>query len=400
MRADIDSLGKGSRLSTPRKILFAAILYFGFLLVIEAGARLVFFVAEDFNPFYLSFGFVPNIEWHSDEYDGYTKFQPRSTYHQKTHGGIIDMQINSDGFRGARDFVKPKPPGTIRIAAMGASSTFGYYDHDDETYPTLLQGILEKSHPNLRIEVMNLGIPHYRLDNILALARAELAGLEPDFVVLYAGYNNAMIHESPEQGHVVFRFKSWLNFHSVAWRTVKPMVRDAYYNVAQLLNRDIGRLPNLHVPVLLSEKDVTKLRTRVSGDFEAQLREFGKVVTDTGAVLVPVTQTYTLRGLGDGMGLDEKWSTYAEEVSHIEEVLERDGAIPAPQSTLLIHRDFMQAMRDLAHDAELPLVDGIAAVDGRRDEVMASYVHLTGEGNELLAKAISNVLVESGAFPP
>ena len=42
--------------------------------------------------------------------------------------------------------------------------------------------------------------------------------------------------------------------------------------------------------------------------------------------------------------------------------------------------------------------DGIAAIDGHRAESMASYVHLTRAGNERLATAIRETLLESGAL--
>ena len=46
---------------------------------------------------------------------------------------------------------------------------------------------------------MNLGIPHFRIQNILAMARAELPALDPDLITLYAGYNNSMVVEDRER---------------------------------------------------------------------------------------------------------------------------------------------------------------------------------------------------------
>ena len=145
-----------------KKLLFFFVIYFLFLLGGEAGARIVFFLKEDLNPYYLTFGFVPDIERHSANFSGYTKFQPSSTYHFKVDRvRTINMQINSDGFRGLYDFVKPKPAGVFRVAALGASSTFGLHDEDNETYPYLLEQQLRSLYPGMRIEVLNLGIPHF-----------------------------------------------------------------------------------------------------------------------------------------------------------------------------------------------------------------------------------------------
>ena len=94
---------------------------------------------EGRNPYYLTFGFVPDTEYHSAELAGYTKYQPRRPLHQKVGDETIEMAINGDGFRGPRDFERPKPAGRFRIAVLGESSTFGYLNRDTETYPVQLE---------------------------------------------------------------------------------------------------------------------------------------------------------------------------------------------------------------------------------------------------------------------
>src|SRR5207245_11079008 len=95
------------------------------LLLFELCARLVFFAKQGFDPYYLTFGFAPDIEWNSNELDGYNKFQPHTTRHMSVPGRIIGMKINGDGFRSPRDFVKHKPAGVVRIAALAPSATCG-----------------------------------------------------------------------------------------------------------------------------------------------------------------------------------------------------------------------------------------------------------------------------------
>src|SRR5574342_364464 len=199
-----------------RSVVFLLIIYTLTLVVFEAGARVFFYVKEGFNPYYLLYGFIADTQWHSREERGYSKFQPNSIYRQKLRDETLEMHINSDGFRGV-DFTKPKPAGTIRVACLGASSTFGYNDPDDATYPYRLEQMLREGLPGQHVEVLNLGIPHLRLSNILALARVELPRLEPHVVVFYEGYNNAILSEDRSQGNLLFKIKDWFNFHSVAW---------------------------------------------------------------------------------------------------------------------------------------------------------------------------------------
>ncbi len=66
--------------------------------------------------------------------------------------------INEQGFRG-RNF-GPKSPGVVRVVTLGASSTFGFYNRDHETYPHQLEQVLNERCDSQHFEVLNLGIPH------------------------------------------------------------------------------------------------------------------------------------------------------------------------------------------------------------------------------------------------
>lgn len=365
------------------------------VLALELGARALYFVKEGLNPYYLTYGFVDDIGTHSTQYDGYTKFPPNSVQHYVlTPTETIEMQINSDGFRNPFEFERPKPPGVFRIVSMGASSTFGYTDRDDETYPVYLAGLLNADGAATRYEVYNLGIPHFRLEEILALARAELAALEPDVVTLYAGYNNSMVFKARSEGSALYRLKDWFYAHSVAWRGIHPMVAEMYYKLTRALNRDIVGVPNLMIPVTVGPDQVEHTRERIRNEFGEELAEFADVVRATGARLVLVTQSYTLHGLQ--FGLQDRWRTYQQEVDYVETQLSKTGEIPAPYSTLLAHRDLMEEFRDWAEHHDAVLVEGISALDPDRSQNMATFVHLSPAGNRRLAAAIHAGLIESG----
>jgi hypothetical protein len=363
---------------------------------LELGARAFYFVKEGFNPYYLTYGVVADIGTHSTEYQGYTKFPANSVQHYVMSATkTIEMQINADGFRNPFDFETPKPAGVTRIVSMGASSTFGYTGQDDETYPVELAAKLNGRAPSgRRFEVFNLGIPHFRIEEIVALARAELAALEPDIVTLYAGYNNSMVYKARTEGSTLYRLKDWIYGHSVAWRGIHPMVAELYYRLTQALNRDVVGVPNLMIPVTIDRSKVDETRQQIRSEFAAQLREFSGIVEAAGARLVLVTQSYTLHGLQ--FGLNDRWRSYAQEVAHVESMLTDTGEIPAPFTTLLAHRDLMTEFETWAAQNQLTLVDGIGALDGDREAMMATFVHLTPAGNERLAAAIHRALIADG----
>ena len=377
-----------------RTAIYAAITFMLVLLLFETVVRVGYFLVDNRNPYYLTFGFVPDLERRSAEFDGYSKFQPNSTYHYRVNEELTyAMTINADGFRSTFDFQRPKPAGTLRIAALGESSTFGLASNDDETYPVLLQQNLRMHTGRENIEVLNLGIPLYRTNNILAMTRAELGALQPDIVTFYAGYNNSAVFRARENAGRAYASKEWLKTHSVMYRAVHPYAVTAYGRLTALVGRDVVGLPHLDLPVELPAARVAELRAAAVAEFTTDLNAVADEVAAMGAELVLVTQSYTLRRLPGGLGLYDRWRSYGEEVAYVDSMLTANGTVPAPYSTLLIHRDLMQAVRDIGQQRGLPVVDGLATLDSDREQVMATYVHLTREGNTRLAAAIEDALV-------
>ncbi|MBM4266394.1 MAG: hypothetical protein FJ144_07275 [Deltaproteobacteria bacterium] len=86
----------------------------------------------------------------------YSKYFPHEAKVGLGPGGErFDVRINNHGFRGG-DFAVAKPPGVIRVVTLGASSTFGYSNRDDETYPHRLEQILNERGGGRRFEVINI----------------------------------------------------------------------------------------------------------------------------------------------------------------------------------------------------------------------------------------------------
>ena len=127
---------------------------------------------------------------------GYFAFYP----HQKL--ALHSARINQAGLRG-EDFSLKKPEGTFRVLCLGGSSTFGFGNKDNETYPFYLRNQLQKIFDK-PVEVINAGIPYANTSNLYALFKKRLLALNPDAIVLYTGYNDAS--DAVHQSH----FISWL----------------------------------------------------------------------------------------------------------------------------------------------------------------------------------------------
>jgi lysophospholipase L1-like esterase len=164
------------------------------------------------------------------------------------HSSRVSMRINSLGFRGA-DFTVAKPPRTIRIAALGASTTFcAEVSSDDAVWPHRLQEALQRSHPDVTIQVINAGVPGYLASDSLKNLQLRVLPLDPDLVIYYEANNDLafdtrtlaraqhLIPESSESG-----WSRMLARHSLLFDLVQKNLR---ISIAQRTNL-VGKLDRL-----------------------------------------------------------------------------------------------------------------------------------------------------------
>jgi len=98
--------------------------------------------------------------------------------------------INSRGFRG-REIPAAKGV-AYRIVALGASTTFGVtLNREDRPWPVQLEQLIqERLRPTRPVQVINAGVPGYRLDQNLYRFPTEILPLKPDLLISYHGINN------------------------------------------------------------------------------------------------------------------------------------------------------------------------------------------------------------------
>ena len=111
-----------------------------------------------------------------------------------TSVGRLPVRINAEGFRDD-SLITPKPAGTVRIFALGASSTYGWGVRQEETYHQVLERMLNDSAraagSRARFEVVNAGVIGYNLWQAERLMRRIAGRYQPDgFIVAYT-FNDA-----------------------------------------------------------------------------------------------------------------------------------------------------------------------------------------------------------------
>ncbi|RMF45369.1 MAG: SGNH/GDSL hydrolase family protein [Planctomycetota bacterium] len=120
--------------------------------------------------------FVPDAE------AGYT-LRPGLRIRSTTY----DISVNSLGLRGPEIRVA-KAPGRVRIAVLGGSAVFGYLVADAEDPCRILERELQGR--GWQVEVINAGVPGYNLTQCRARYESVVAPLQPDIVLIYAGWND------------------------------------------------------------------------------------------------------------------------------------------------------------------------------------------------------------------
>ncbi len=159
-------------LSTRKKILFTVIYIVGLVLFVELTARVTW------NLFDRSWGLiVPQEVMRFDDQLGWSP-QPGAKAYSKATGQTIEYAINEKGLRGGpKEYAKPE--GVFRIVTLGDSHTFGFGVPLAYHYTTLLEGYFKN------LEVINLGVNGYGLDQMLLRLQSEGLKYHPDLVLLY-----------------------------------------------------------------------------------------------------------------------------------------------------------------------------------------------------------------------
>ena len=380
------------QLSWRKRFLYSLIMLAIPLLTLEVGLRALFAYQEGFSVMLYGTQFYhkqmnedPHVGTmnHHEAYWKYFPHQERFTRDRET-GNRIPVTINSHGFRG-KEYTLQKPPHTIRILTLGASSTFGFSNRDDETYPYYMEKMLnERCTRDSHFEVVNFGIPHLKSDQILALLLNEGLPLHPDVVTFYEGVNDCW--DSP-----VRRKKL---------RTELTLFRDRARQIS-FLRRCYTTLRDHSVTILLADGLLRKRDMKFSHDdfvthvegkshyFLKNLSEIANICRRDGILFIVASQQAKSFIVDRD---DIRGVTYAQEGEIVQRKLDEQHHITDRELYFLTHMHLMQAEAEWARANNILSVDIISALDQRRD-VLLSWVHLSRDGNRIVADALTQEIL-------
>jgi lysophospholipase L1-like esterase len=302
---------------------------------------------------------------------------PRPGY--EVSGGRINIKINSLGFRGD-EFTREKPANTVRVACLGASTTFcAEVSSNHHTWPYLLQERLRKAYPGVNIEVVNAALGGYVSEDNLKNLRHRVMPLDPDLVLYYEA-NNEIVHDTQlfaaregllradgaRQSPLVTSLSKYSLMFDLAYKNLAIMIRSrAASGDAKKLDRVPADLPAHFISVLdqmradLAAKDVPFVlstfivKYRRSQDRATQIKN-----ADVEFYYMP---WMSIDGMLDAMDV------------------------------------YNQAILDYASRAALPVVDDREAVPADAEHY-SDCMHFLDKGAEAMADRFARYILETGAL--
>jgi lysophospholipase L1-like esterase len=204
------------KISGRRKVLYVAVIYGAFLLVL-LGVEVVCRVAlTHVNSLELFVGTPQQkMQVANEKQSGIFQGDPLLLWGLKPNlrDAVWDFTVlstNAQGFRA--DYpIQAKTPGTFRIVCVGDSVTFGYrvpvvwpdkpteYDREWLPFAMLLEKHLRQANPGRSIEVFPMAVPGYTSHQGLAWLRRDIGYLKPDVVVVSFGWNDVSLSDVPDR---------------------------------------------------------------------------------------------------------------------------------------------------------------------------------------------------------
>ena len=300
-------------------------------------------------------------------------------------GHFGPIVINSFGFR-SPEISEDKPPGRLRIAFLGGSTTFcGEASSNEMTWPHLVWKALHERWPGLDLDYINAGVPAYRTPTLLQALEKRVARFKPDVIVIYEATNDLSFNSgklAQEQGLTSLR----------RWGVVETATKTL---------GDFDWLTNHSLLALLIEKNLQIIRKQ-----RLATGASGKLRLDTAWLDAEFRRDYTnLVEASEKVARIVVTVTFAHRL-RVEQTREQQAALATamyymPYMTI---NDFLtgfshynQVIREVASSHHALLVGGEDTIPADAKH-FDDYVHFTDAGNEAMARRVTTALISSSAF--
>jgi lysophospholipase L1-like esterase len=298
-------------------------------------------------------------------------------------GGI---HINRLGFRGP-ELSTAKQPGLFRIAAVGDSTTFGLAG-EHCPYRAQLQGLLNAHEGGVKFEVVNAGVEGYSSWHALRLVETRIAGLQPDLVVIYIGWND-LYSTNPFQANSPRSQREALSRSRGTFASWVLIGLDKLYLVQFLRGIIYKALPRVIAYVQPVDTSPGKQpHPAATAAYKENLVELIATIKRTGAVPVLLTLPTVVSKQMSGKALSMvHYPTWAR------------GNY---KTFLAVIEAYNNVIRDTARERAIPLIDNASFIESlgpQKDKLFFDSLHLYCGGYKLLAEHMARQLTAQDLIP-
>ncbi len=282
------------------------------------------------------------------------------------------IQINDLGFRGP-EIAVPKPPGTIRVGFLGASTTFcAEASSNDAVWPSLVVDALRRRFPETNFDYVNGAVPGYTVTSSTRNLALRVAPLQPDVIVIYHATNDlsgelrGIAAKQSGSASVALPESSWLARHSLLWNLVTK-------NLRLMLARTAAESGSVDSITIEAES--------LGAGFGNDLTALVRAAKATGAIVALVTFSTQLR-----VDQDEAARRTAMQSAML--------YMPGFDSGQLLaaYRRYNAIIGEVAASERILLIGGEDRIPGNPMHFTDS-VHFTDAGNRAQASRVSEALL-------
>jgi len=282
------------------------------------------------------------------------------------------ISINSLGFRGP-PVKQPKPTGTMRLAFLGASTTFcAEVSGEELTWPYLVAQSLQDAIPDVNVDYVNAAVPGYTVGSSLQNLKTRVAPLAPDVIIIYHATNDlsretrslAIEQGIYEDGKAEETSK--LAEYSLLWYLVEKNLKLNHLQRSAMTDK--GRL--VFSPEALGAQ------------FRKELTSLVMEARKAAGIVALATFSYQMRS----EQTPERQLAAAESALYYMPFMTPHGLIEA-------FTQYNEIIRDVARETGSVIIDGDTDIAADSEHFNDS-VHFKDAGSVAMAKRVSKVLLK------
>ena len=373
-------------LSVGKKLIFSLAVFGAALALLEGTLRVKYYLQDnDYRILISPFGRADEeIQAAGPEEFRYGQNQSYEIYnrHEKKK---YQINITSQNFF-YHSLLGPGDSTTLRIFCLGESSTRGYQSYE-ETYPGYLEKELRARYPGLRVEVVNFGQGGMGLLEIIDRVESQVLEYSPDLFVYYGAYNDADKLKCLEYERV----------GRMLGRRLSP--EGGLQNVLVGLHNLLYLRWSYFYTYIFEKYTLTKYISQ-AGDpdidgYRSLLERLRRICRDHGICLVLVSQLLDFPDYpAEFDGIDYRDAETGNRF------YKQTAARYSSQGTHSVwiafrQRTLIKLQKDFCRENGIEFIElrkSFEAEQGSRKDKFYDIVHLSSQGNSLLARLISREL--------